>query len=488
MTIVLLAALASLVPASAADPRSRVIVLADMGHDPDDEQQIVHMLAMSNALAIEGLVTATGRFFRPDPPIGGVKTLMPKLFHDIIDGYAKVYPNLQRHAKGWPTPGYLHSIVADGQPGNDMAAVGAGKSSAGSRLIIDAATRPDPRPLHIIINAGANTLAQALFDYRSRHGEAATATLVSKLIVYDNSGQDDAGAWICHEFPDIHWVRGGHQNRGFGGYSNTILGPHVWQPYPYSPVGQHAWAKEHIQTGHGALGAAYPDRTVGTTTHFIAGGGAIPWIGLAMPGLTDPTRPSWGGWSGRYTAWKAVNPLSAFEIVAADEARYFPFRAYTDTGIADSWTDPDTGLTHLDPFTPVWRWRKAMWNDLRARMDWSVAAYADANHHPVAVLNGDASDAILYRRAKPGESIPLSAAGSRDPDGDGLVYRWWVYLEAGDRPYRRTTSLTGADTAAATLTVPPDAAGRDLHVILEIWDDAADIPLVDYRRLVVEVR
>ncbi|MBT5812786.1 MAG: hypothetical protein HOI15_00300 [Opitutales bacterium] len=47
---------------SSADP-DRLIVLADMGHDPDEEQQITHLLMCSNEFELEGLIAVTGRFF-----------------------------------------------------------------------------------------------------------------------------------------------------------------------------------------------------------------------------------------------------------------------------------------------------------------------------------------------------------------------------------------------------------------------------------------
>ena len=79
---------------SAQPQKHRVIILADMGHDPDEEQQIVHMMVCSNEFDLEGLITVTGRVFNPKKKIK-VKDLRPHLFHQIIDGYEKVYPNLQ---------------------------------------------------------------------------------------------------------------------------------------------------------------------------------------------------------------------------------------------------------------------------------------------------------------------------------------------------------------------------------------------------------
>jgi hypothetical protein len=380
---------------AAAPGKERLIVLADMGHDPDEEQQIVHLLVCSNEVDLEGLIAATGRFFRANP-VDSTKWLMPHLFHHLIDGYAEVYPNLQLHASNWPTPEYLRSIVANGQTGNGMLDVGKGRWSSGSRLIANAIRRQDDRPLHIVINTGANTLAQALFELRESTAPEELEELISRVRVLDNGGQDESGAWICHEFPTLHYVRSVRQNRGYGGPTNSNLGPHCWKPYPYSPMGQDAWASEHIRNDHGALGAMYPSRTVSGVTHFIEGGGTIPWLGLVSRGLTDPSQPSWGGWSGRYSVQRQPNVFSAYPMVRADEQRFVPFDCFTDeNGIVDRWTDKTDGKVHESVYACVWRWRAAMWSDFQARMDWCVQPTERANHHPHAVLNGDVTASVL---------------------------------------------------------------------------------------------
>ena len=122
---------------------------------------------------------------------------------------------------------------------------------------------------------------------------------------------------------------------------------------------------------------------------FIEGGGTIPWMSLATCGLTDPSEPSWGGWSGRYSAEKKLNVPSLYKDIAEDEEKYKPYHVYTDA--IDQWIDPETGKEHEDRYTPIWHFRQAMWNDFRARMDWCVQSYEEANHNPVAVLDGDAT-------------------------------------------------------------------------------------------------
>ncbi len=57
--------------------------------------------------------------------------------------------------------------------------------------------------------------------------------------------------------------------------------------------------------------------------------------------------------------------------------------------------------------------------------------YAKANHNPVAMLNGDTTRQVLKLHARAGETVALSSAGSRDPDGDAITSHWMIYTEPG---------------------------------------------------------
>jgi Protein of unknown function (DUF1593) len=178
--------------------RARVIVLSDIGNEPDDQMSLVRFLLYSNEMDVEGLVATTSTWQRTKAS--------PEIMKSVIAAYGKVRPNLLLHAQGWPSEATLDALVASGQTKYGMAATGADKMTAGAQAIIDAADKSDPRPLWVSIWGGANTLAQALIHVRDTRSPEALAAFVAKLRVYSISDQDDAGPWIRREFPALFYI------------------------------------------------------------------------------------------------------------------------------------------------------------------------------------------------------------------------------------------------------------------------------------------
>ena len=473
---------------------TRLIILADMGNEPDEEQQMVHMLMYANEFDLEGLIAVTGKYLNPASNNPEKQRLYPDLFHKLIDGYEEVLPNLKLHASGWPDAEYLRSIVTTGQQKYGIDDVGEGKSSPGSELIIKSLLKNDERPVYIVVNAGSNTLAQALFDLKNRLKKKEFEKILSKIYVYENGAQDNAGAWICHTYPQINWIRSNYQTYCYGGPSidggannrgkASQLGPYTWEPYAYNGLGQHQWALEHLKGNHGPLMKLWPIRQFHKGgVSFLEGGGTIPWLGFVNKGLYNFQEPHWGGWSGRFSTTKAENYWSKHGDIRKDEQAYTPF--YVIPEVADSWVDPETGDEYKDIYTPVWRWRRAFFNDFACRADWCIKPYNQANHNPVAAVNEDKSDAFIFVKVKPLEEVSFNASDSYDPDSDELRMRWYFYPEAGT--YKGLLELLKPEENRISFTIPADAKGTEIHLILEVMDKSEIASMYDYRRIILTV-
>jgi hypothetical protein len=141
---------------------------------------------------------------------------------------------------------------------------------------------------------------------------------------------------------------------------------------------------------------------------------------------------------------------------------------------------------HTSNKASIWRWRTAYQNDFAARMDWTIKPYNEANHPPVAKL-ATARQLI----AKMGERVELSAAGSADPDGNTLSYKWFYYGEPGT--FTIATARTGNplkieddDKANAWFIVPKTTRPGTMHIILAVTDNGVPA-LTRYERVIVTV-
>ena len=158
------------------------------------------------------------------------------------------------------------------------------------------------------------------------------------------------------------------------------------------------------------------------------------------------------------------------------------------------------GDLHTSDQATIWRWRQAFQHDFAARMDWTVKPYSRANHHPQVRVNGRAGTAPVVVDARVGTPVTLDAAGTRDPDGNRLRYRWFHYQEAGvgTAPALAAVTLRGTTTSRATVTPtatcrPQWLPGRPCpatgvaHVVLAVTDTGAPT-LTSYRRVILNVR
>ncbi|MDT0645816.1 DUF1593 domain-containing protein [Zunongwangia sp. F260] len=414
--------------------KPRVINTTDLGADPDDEQSMVRQLVSANEFDIEGLIVATGCWKKSQNNTD--------MLDKLVEAYSQAYPNLKTHADGYPSPEYLKSISVMGQDEYGMGDVGSGKDSPGSELIIKAVDKDDPRPVWVMGWGGMNTVAQAIWKIQETRSPAELETFLSKLRLFDILGQGDSGAWIAKNFPEVFYIR-------------------ATEVYGWAPSDE--YIDKHIQS-HGPLGAAYPDRKYATE------GDTPAFMHVYPTGLNDPEQIDQGGWGGRFSFTKKEGIRSMSCVEKENETKYDPYYMYGNTSEGSE---------------AIKRWSEAYNNDFAARMDWSITGdYSDANHHPVAVLNGDETRQIMKIKAAPGSTVALSAAGSSDPDGNTISYSWSFYDEPSS--YDEPVKIQNSSSVSATVEIPEDAGNKTIHVILEVHDDG-EPNLYAYRRVIISV-
>lgn len=448
-----LAALLAVVAASAAHAaeKSRVIVLTDIGNEPDDSESLVRFLLYANEFDVEGLVATTSRHQRT--------TARRDLIAERVRAYGEVLPNLRAHAPGYPDELALAAAIKVGRPKFGLAAVGAGKDTEGSRWIIKMVDRPDPRPVWILVWGGAVDLAQALSSIRATRTPAQIDAFVRKLRVYSISDQDDAAPWIRRTFPGIFWIVSLHAQNHYELSTWAGISGEKFYSFdgPDSRLISNEWLTENVRKG--PLGALYPP------WKYIMEGDTPSFLYLIPNGLGLPERPDFGSWGGRYG-----------KLAPQDNI-------WTDTS---DLVDDGTGKPRQTNQATIWRWREAYQHDFAARIQWTLTSdRARANHNPLLSVNGRAGRDIVRIAARPGTEVVLDASGSRDPDGHAIRFRWFPYREAGAINRSAEGQLSAAEGSRTIFTVPTNPSGS-YHVILEGRDNAP-LGLRAYRRIIIDV-
>jgi len=419
-------------PPVPAEAKHRYVLMTDIGGDPDDMQSMVRFLLYACDYQVEGLLTGLGW--------GHDRNTRPELIRERVEAYGQVVGNLRKHRPDYPSAERLLGLIKDGRD-TDKHKVGPDMNSEASDWIVRVLERDDPRPVWFGIWGGPRELAQAIWKIAETRPADEAKRLKAKIRVHSIADQDKTAGWVKKHHPDVFWIYSRPCFCGMYAKGDQSL---------VSP----AWLRENVRTGHGPLGPLYPSKAVGKAG--VKEGDTPSFFYLLPNGLGDPEHPERGGWGGRFRP----------------------------TGRGNEYRDAaDTVEGKRSSLATIYRWREAYQNEFEARMDWCVKPFEEANHAPSAVVNGDTTRRVLKIKADPGEAVRLTAKGI-DPDGDALGFTWWVYREAGT--YRGEVPVAGADSAEATVSVPKQAAGRTVHVILEVTDEGKP-PLTAYRRLILQV-
>ena len=473
--------------------RPRTIVTTD--GEVDDQDSFIRLLLYSNEFELLGLVYSSSQWHYKGDGKGttyisemestknryGERTELrwpgTAWMQECIDHYATVYENLINHARGYPTPDHLKSLVRVGNIDFEGEMT---KDTEGSDLIKAILLDDSSKPVYLQIWGGTNTVARALKsiedEYKNTPNWPQVQKKVSeKAIIYAILDQDNTyKKYIEPNWPKVRVLYNASQFWNFA-YPWPRVVPRGLQYFLRGP-----WFKEHIKFDHGDLLSHYylwgdgtailndPEHYQGDTVKmkemkmgkydFISEGDSPAFFHLIDVGLDNLSDASYGGWGGRMV-----------------RSTKNPYR-WEDGEVAADF-NPHTGKN--DSAYPQTRWIDVLQNDFASRADWCVMPYEKANHPPLVVLRHGNN-----LNGKRGSLIRLIGFGS-DPDKNSVNYKWWQYQEVDT--YAGKVEIIDSNLANASFMIPKDAnVGETIHIILEVSDSG--IPkLTRYQRVVIKV-
>lgn len=485
----------------AESPGFRTIVTTDV--EIDDVASFHRLLLYANDLAdsLTGIVTTSSEFHWAGDP-SAVPPVSPRawdrwsdlprgerradILREVIagggphfgaqGGYAAAYENLRHHDERYPSPARLLGLLAVG----NITCVGEmDTDTAGSELIKNALLDDDERPLWLQVWGGTNTIAAALRSIRDEFGRTAQWGCVRRQVLHKARlyiiGDQDVTYkhYIRTEWPGLRTVLNRDQFWALG--------------YRFGRIGARRPSRQEAYLGPDVLGriargplmSSYPvgpmflEPRHGT---FVGEADSPAFLHLVPNGLRSADEPAHGGWGGRFVRATAPGVWTDCPSYADDPRHRSILTLRGRRSGRDSGRTCDDGTPHH----PQARWIPALQNDLLARAAWQ-AGDMRANHPPVAYIPSELRDVT----ARPGQRIELHTQVA-DPEGEGVVVRWWHYREAGT--YAGPVEITGAMTTDASLVVPGAARpGETIHVIVEATD-TGDPPLTRYQRVIVRLR
>ena len=280
-----------------AEEKPRIIVISDIGGDPDDQQSMIRLMLYSNEFDIEGLIASSRGLNGHDTK--------PNLIRQIIQAYGQVRNNLVANQDGYPTALSLMQKVKTGNPMPGLQSVRNGVDTEASEHIIKVIDSSDTRPVWFTIWGGFTDLAHALWKIRNTRSESEIQAFINKIRIYAIGDQDGTGRYIQDTFPNIFFIHAyttsapSYLGVPRGMYQNTSGGKRLVKDINLVSSN---WIKNYVSTGHGPLGALYPQNALQTpaSTYGVKEGDTPSFLYLLSSnlGLSDINEPSWGrlGW------------------------------------------------------------------------------------------------------------------------------------------------------------------------------------------------
>ncbi|KAK5744438.1 hypothetical protein LTR17_002148 [Elasticomyces elasticus] len=477
-------------PAITIDKQPQVFVMSDISNEPDDTMSFIRLLLHADQYNITGMVAVTSYWQN--------SSVYPDQILNTTRAYGEVVSNLNLHSAGsFPTAEYLSSVVKAGQPVYGTAGLGRANISSGALHLIDVVdSLDDDGLLHCQAWGGMSVFGEALFYVQRNRIPHELNRFTRKLRVYTISDQDNVGAWVRLNFPEIPYIVSLH---GWNQYNLAAWSGISGDEYynfdvggPDSSLVNQEYVSTHFQLG--PLGSHYPDIA------FIMEGDSPSLMHTMMNGLNGGPvdHPEWGGWGGRYILHDLTRQTMIYSD-AVDIVLGFNGRNFTSN------------------HATIWRWRQAYQDEMSARVQWSIQGNYSAGSHPpvVSVNESCGSEPLIINNVYPEQVLTFDASGTYDPDANqtgrnSLSYHWFHYREpsatqtninaevpwlnftlSNNGTIARTT-LPSAEKACAAPNALQAARGvqetcQQYHVILEVTGSGTP-PIRRYKRIVLDVQ
>jgi hypothetical protein len=491
--------------------RPRIVITADP--ELDDLNSLIRFILYSTDVKVEGLIYASSQFhwkgdgkrtkwFVPGREYtrGGLK-ICPceswrwakdeRFIHDVVEAYAKAYPNLKIHNPAYPDPEELMSKI---KVGNIEFDGDISKDSEGSNWIKQLILDDQPGKLFLTAWGGQSTIARALKSIQEEYQNkpewsTIKEKILGKVVILPSGDQDDTYRdYIKPNWPGIDYRQFmGGPRYSYGAQLGASKGDSVYLTPEY--------LKENI-SDRGPLGALYrvwgdgkqmvkDDRfdyfgLAGYTNEQLKEMGYIVWMpvqqkgswlgegdtgtfmNMLANGLRGHEDGSYGGWGGKQVVNAGVD-FFQMDSVKRD--------SLMTVMRAQSKAENTSGNLAFFP---------AVMNDFTNRLHWAVATnYADANHEPTVEVRGP-----LGIIAAPGDEVRLEGSVD-DPDKDEVSVHWWQYPSG---TYKGDVSLSTSTAEEAVIKIPTEAkSGETIHIILQGTDNGQP-SLTRYKRIVITVK
>ncbi len=349
--------------------------------------------------------------------------------------YAQCQLRLQENAPTFPEAGELRGAV---RPATVPA-------------IVTQLLQPSKEKLHFLVWSGADDVLDALSQIEKQHADL-KAYVAKRTSIHVLGALSESALAVLKQWPEMEVIMTDEQG--------TVVGED-WRSHVeggYADVLKSHWMVTNILQKHGPLCASYEAHEADAVTPYMTGdfyaeSPSLTFLRLVPNGLGSHINPSYGGWGGRYV--RLPGSVNVWEDARDEES----------------------------PGKSVWRWLTHIQGDWSARADWCVRGKKQANHPPVAAVNGNVGSSVLRANAKAGQKLALDASASKDPDEQRIGKAWWHYTEAST--YADVVDMDRSLRDKIEFTVPFDTKPQTHHVMVTVRDGGTP-SLFAYRRLLVE--